>query len=166
YLTRPALDRAPPLYAAACMQWSGTPIMVASARKRHLGKLPWVGYSLFGTMNPTRDDAVTIAHGGASGKRLELHLRHPPAAIQAMEQARDDLMGMFERCGLSPRVRAWDVEPPGESKHFGGSCRMHASPRLGVVDGWGRMHAVRNVMIADSSVFTTGPEKNPVLTSM
>jgi choline dehydrogenase-like flavoprotein len=28
------------------------------------------------------------------------------------------------------------------------------------------MHAVPNVAVADSSVFTTSPEKNPVLTSM
>jgi choline dehydrogenase-like flavoprotein len=28
------------------------------------------------------------------------------------------------------------------------------------------VHGVPNVAIADSSVFTTGPEKNPVLTAM
>jgi choline dehydrogenase-like flavoprotein len=34
------------------------------------------------------------------------------------------------------------------------------------LDGWSRMHVVSNVVVADSSAFTTGPEKNPVLTSM
>jgi len=28
------------------------------------------------------------------------------------------------------------------------------------------MHVASNVVVADSSAFTTGPEKNPVLTSM
>jgi len=28
------------------------------------------------------------------------------------------------------------------------------------------LHAVPNVVVADSAVFTTGPEKNPVLTAM
>jgi choline dehydrogenase-like flavoprotein len=28
------------------------------------------------------------------------------------------------------------------------------------------MHAVPNVVVADSAAFTTGPEKNPVLTAM
>jgi choline dehydrogenase-like flavoprotein len=28
------------------------------------------------------------------------------------------------------------------------------------------MHAVPNVAVADSAAFTTGPEKNPVLTAM
>jgi choline dehydrogenase-like flavoprotein len=35
-----------------------------------------------------------------------------------------------------------------------------------MLDSWSRMHAVPNVMVADSSAFTTGPEKNPVLTVM
>ena len=29
-----------------------------------------------------------------------------------------------------------------------------------------RLHAVPNVLVVDSSAFTTGPEKNPTLTSM
>jgi choline dehydrogenase-like flavoprotein len=43
---------------------------------------------------------------------------------------------------------------------------MHASPRFGVVDARSRVHGVPNVVVADSAVFTTGPEKNPVLTAM
>jgi choline dehydrogenase-like flavoprotein len=43
---------------------------------------------------------------------------------------------------------------------------MHHSPKYGVVDAWSRVHGVPNVIVADSSVFTTNPEKNPVLTSM
>jgi choline dehydrogenase-like flavoprotein len=43
---------------------------------------------------------------------------------------------------------------------------MHASPRFGVVDAFSRVYGLPNVVVADSSVFTTGPEKNPVLTAM
>jgi choline dehydrogenase-like flavoprotein len=43
---------------------------------------------------------------------------------------------------------------------------MHASPRFGMLDRWSRLHAVRNVIVADSAAFTTGSEKNPVLTAM
>jgi choline dehydrogenase-like flavoprotein len=43
---------------------------------------------------------------------------------------------------------------------------MHATPELGVVDERCRVFGARNVAIADSAVFTTGPEKNPVLTAM
>jgi choline dehydrogenase-like flavoprotein len=43
---------------------------------------------------------------------------------------------------------------------------MHASPHFGMLNGFGRLHAVPNVAVGDSAAFTTGPEKNPVLTSM
>jgi choline dehydrogenase-like flavoprotein len=43
---------------------------------------------------------------------------------------------------------------------------MHASPQFGMLDRWNRMHAAPNVVVADSAAFTTGPEKNPVLTAM
>jgi choline dehydrogenase-like flavoprotein len=84
----------------------------------------------------------------------------------ALDQARDDLLDILVRAGRGPRLRDWYVEPVGESKHYGGTCRMHASPRFGMLDRFSRMHAVRNVAVADSSAFTTGPEKNPVLTAM
>jgi choline dehydrogenase-like flavoprotein len=35
-----------------------------------------------------------------------------------------------------------------------------------MLDGWGRLHAASNVVVIDCSAFTTGPEKNPTLTSM
>ena len=37
---------------------------------------------------------------------------------------------------------------------------------FGMIDRWSRLHAVPNVAVADSAAFTTGPEKNPVLTAM
>jgi choline dehydrogenase-like flavoprotein len=169
YLTRPILDQAPPLYAAACMQWSGMEVLAQSVRQRRPGRLPWLGFSVFGTMAPTLDNWVAIdpASPGSGGRRrLKLHIRHPPEAVVALERARDDLAAILKGAGLAPRVRTWHVEPVGESKHYGGTCRMHASPRFGMIDGLGRLHAVRNVAIADSSAFTTGPEKNPVLTAM
>jgi choline dehydrogenase-like flavoprotein len=43
---------------------------------------------------------------------------------------------------------------------------MHHSAEYGVTDGWGRLHDVRNIAVVDSSVFTTGVEKNPALTAM
>jgi choline dehydrogenase-like flavoprotein len=167
YLTRPTLERTPPLYAAACMMWSGTEMLVESARQGRLKpRLPWVGFSVFGTMAPTKDDWITPDGARPESGRLDLCLRHPPAAEVALEQAKDDAMEILTRVGLAPKIRHWHIEPAGESKHYGGSCRMHASPRFGMVDASSRVHGVRNVVVADSSVFTTGPEKNPVLTSM
>ena len=55
---------------------------------------------------------------------------------------------------------------PGSSVHFGGTVRMHADRAFGVLDAWNRVHDVPNLVVADSSCFTTGPEKNPTLTAM
>ncbi len=169
YFTRPTLDRAPPLYAAACMQWSGTETLARSLLQRRPGRLPWIGFSVFGTMAPIRDNWVALdptRQGTHGTPTLKLHISHPPEAREALDKAKDDLTDVLTRAGFKPRVRIWHVERVGESKHYGGTCRMHASPRFGMLDGWSRMHAARNVAVVDSSAFTTGPEKNPVLTAM
>jgi choline dehydrogenase-like flavoprotein len=169
YVTRPKLDRAPPLYAAACMQWSGAEMLARSVLDGKPGRLPWIGFNVFGTMAPSKDDWLAIdgpGRGGNGRSGLDLHIQHPPEAKIALEQARDDLISVLSRAGLGPRVRGWHVDPPCSSVHYGGTCRMHASPRYGVIDAWSRLHDASNVVVADSAAFTTGPEKNPVLTSM
>jgi choline dehydrogenase-like flavoprotein len=97
---------------------------------------------------------------------VRISLQHEPEALLTLERARVELLEMLQGAGWGPRQSVWKVEVPGNSVHYGGTCRMHASPRFGVVDAFGRVHGVPNVAIADSSVFTTGPEKNPVLTAM
>jgi choline dehydrogenase-like flavoprotein len=173
YLTRQALDRAPPLYTAACMQWSGVEVVGKSLLKRKPGFLPWLGFSVFGTMAPAKDNWVALDASARSSTRdssarpkLDLHIAHQPEARVALDRARDDLTEILTRAGFKPSVRIWTVEPAGESKHYGGTARMHASPTYGMVDRWNRLHAVPNVAVVDSSAFTTGPEKNPVLTAM
>lgn len=165
YITRPTLERTPPLYAAALMQWAST---IVRARTGLTGRASRVGFTIFGTMAPTPDGGISLdrSRPGTGRSPLLLSLRHPPEAVKALENARDDLVAMLTRAGWSPRVTAFHIEAPGTSVHYGGTCRMHASPRFGVVDGSCRVYGVRNVAVADSAVFTTGPEKNPVLTAM
>jgi choline dehydrogenase-like flavoprotein len=170
YLTRPTLARSPvPLYAAACMQWSGGVPLAKSVVRRHPARLEEIGFSVFGTVIPTRDDWIALDPerarvGGTSA--LTLHVTRPPDAVRVLETTRDELVELLGRAGLAARVRVWKVEPVGNSNHYGGTCRMHASPRYGVIDRFSRVHAVSNVAVADSAAFTTGPEKNPVLTAM
>jgi len=169
YLTRPTLDRAPPLYAAACMQWSGGTLLARSVVSGNPGRLPWVGFNVFGTMAPIRDnwlerDTARRSPDGTLG--LRLHISHPPEARVALDKARDDVVDVLSSAGLKARTRLWNVEPACNSVHYGGTCRMHASPHFGMLDSWNRLHAVPNVVVVDSSAFTTGPEKNPVLTAM
>jgi len=53
---------------------------------------------------------------------------------------------------------------PGNSCHYMGTCRMGLNSQSSVVDKWGRTHDVKNLFIADGSVFVTGAAVNPALT--
>jgi choline dehydrogenase-like flavoprotein len=169
YITRRTIEHSRPLYAAAGMQWSGAAIVARSALQKHPGRLPWTGFSVFGTMAPSRENGIALdpnqrSEDGTPGIALEIRL--PKEAHEVLEQTRDQIVQLLSRAGFQPQVRVWKVEAAGNSNHYAGTCRMHASPEFGVVDAWSRMHAATNVVVADSSAFTTGPEKNPVLTSM
>lgn len=169
YVTRASLSHSAPLYAAACMQWCGAPTLARSVLRGQPGKATQVGFTIFGTMIPTRDDFVALtpaASDTSTGSRISVRLKHPPKALQTLEETRDDLLRILTEAGWNPRVSVWKIEAPGNSVHYGGTCRMHSSPRFGVVDSSCRVHGVPNVAVADSAVFTTGPEKNPVLTAM
>ena len=168
YVTRAALDRSEPLYAAACMQWNSASHMARTLLTGHPGQTSRLGFSVFGTMIPTRDDRVAVGPRRAEGARSPLlfSLRYPERAVRELERAKDELIACLERAGWAPRLRVFHVEVPGNSVHYGGTCRMHEAPEFGVVDAFSRVHGAPNVVVADSAVFTTGPEKNPVLTAM
>ena len=169
YWTRPTLEHAPPLFAAACMQWSGTPFLMRSWLRGTPRQLPWLGFSVFGTMAPSSANwiAPDPSRRGPDGRiAVKLCISQPPEARQALEKAREDVETVLRTGGFAPSVRTWHVEPAGESKHYGGTCRMHASPQFGMINRYSRLHEAPNVAVADSAAFTTGPEKNPVLTAM
>jgi choline dehydrogenase-like flavoprotein len=169
YVTRAPLDRSLPLYAAACLQWAGVRPLAQSLLIGHPGRLSAGGFNIFGTMAPSAANFVALdptrpSADGTPG--LVLHIRHPPESGQILLAARDQLVDLLDRAQVHPTIQKWIVDPVGTSVHYGGTCRMHESPQFGMLDAWGRLHAVRNVVVADSAAFTTGPEKNPVLTAM
>jgi choline dehydrogenase-like flavoprotein len=119
-------------------------------------------------MIPTREDRIAIDRRAATQGRSPIlfALRYPQRVVRELERTKEELLTCLERAGWAPQLKVFHVEVPGNSVHYGGTCRMHDSPRFGVVDAFSRVHGAPNVVVADSSVFTTGPEKNPVLTAM
>ena len=150
------------------MQWNSASEMARTVLTGRPGQTNQLGFSLFGTMVPTPENYVSLEPKPANpGRpRLVYALRYPERALSELERTRDELLGSLQRAGWEPKLRVFRVEVPGNSVHYAGTCRMHHSPRYGVVDAFSRIHGVPNVVVADSSVFTTGPEKNPVLTAM
>jgi choline dehydrogenase-like flavoprotein len=169
YVTRLPLDRSIPLYGAACLQWSGAESLFRSVLKGQPGRLASCGFSVFGTMAPSKDNFVELDRSRTASDgspALKLHVSHPPEAFETLLATRDHLIDLLGRAGLKPRTDVWVIDPVGSAIHYAGTCRIHASPRFGMLDSWSRLHAVPNVAVADSAAFTTGPEKNPVLTAM
>jgi gluconate 2-dehydrogenase alpha chain len=56
------------------------------------------------------------------------------------------------------------ISPVPQSKHVMGTARMGADPSTSVVDPYGRLHDVPNVVVTDSSVFVTSSGYGPTLT--
>ena len=169
YMTRCAPGRSDPLLATS---WT---IGLANRRDRPRTYVGMRGTrfaaQVFGTMVPDPDHRVCVDDGPVDdlGQRpMRIRSAYDEATRHTMRAARDRLREVLAggSCSARPLVGP-DVDlRPGESVHYGGTVRMHARPELGMVDGHGRLHAVPNVYVVDSSVFTTGPEKNPTLTAM
>jgi len=165
YMTRSADQTA---YAAS---WT---IGLASSRDRPLTYIgrhgSRFGVQVFGTMDPTPDHRVSVGTGTSDelGQLpLDIHFGYEQETIDEMHSARQRLADVFDGAGNAAVIDGADIAlTPGESVHFGGSVRMHARPEYGMVDADCRLHDAPNVSVVDTSVFTTGPEKNPTLTAM
>ena len=167
YLTRAPYGETPPLSGVASILWSGTGTRLRSWLRLEPDKSAQIGFNLFGSMTPKESTRMTLEPAG-SGRTtpVSVQLRFEDECLREMDRARDRLLEILDAAGLRPRVKEWFIEKPGWSVHFGGTSRMHTSPKYGVVDGFCRLHGVPNVRVVDSGCFTTGPEKNPTLTAM
>jgi choline dehydrogenase-like flavoprotein len=127
------------------------------------------GIIIFGSMLPAESNCVqqSTPKDAYGLPQVDIRLQYTAEDKATTRTAREDFLTVLSEAGLAPKVR-WSTEDPlpGSSVHFGGTVRMHESPEHGLTDGWGRLHSVRNVVVADASVFTTCVEKNPTLTAM
>jgi choline dehydrogenase-like flavoprotein len=167
------LTRLPPMTSAPLMANSWTLGLVGikdKIRSRMGGKGQTVGVQVFGTMVPTEEHFAqpTDAKKDTFGlPLLDLCIRYDEATVENMVAARQHLMCLMEEAGNPAAIR--EIVPqlyPGLAVHYGGTARMHASRKYGVVDAWNRVYDAPNVLVCDASCFTTGAEKNPTLTMM
>ncbi len=127
------------------------------------------GVQVFGTMVPTPDVGVALeGDGSADGLcRPMISLRYDNDSATNLVAARQRLGEVFAAAGVGLEVLGpLHDGRPGSSVHFGGTVRMHNDREFGVLDRWNTIYDVPNVVVCDSSCFTTGPEKNPTLTAM
>ena len=103
------------------------------------------------TYKPHRHELVASAH-------------HAPRLVEVLEA----MGATWTLTSTSPLVEGHD--PRGilsaipMSRHVMGTTRMGEDPRTSVVDPFGRVHGLDNVVVADSSVFVTSAGYGPTLT--
>ena len=95
-------------------------------------------------------------------------MRYDQAALDTMAAAPERLRDVFASAGIGLDVPGPFHElRPGSSVHYGGSDpHARTTPSSACSTGGTGCTTSRNVVVADSSCFTTGPEKNPTLTAM
>jgi len=168
YLTRLPYASSPPLLATS---WTlGVANIKDRIRSRFGLKGATVSVQMIGTMIPTE---ACVAKPSTTTKdefglpALDVCMRYSDAEVQNVVNARQHLMNLMAEAGY--RSTIGDVVPtlfPGTIAHYGGTARMHAQSKYGVVDAWNRVYGAANVLVCDASCFTTAAEKNPTLTLM
>ena len=119
---------------------------------------------------PNRESRIRILHDrdkfGAN--RAALDWRLTDADLTGFARAQEYFGTALETAGLGEAFTYLrpGVVPRGlyAASHHMGTTRMHRNPRQGVVDEHGRVHGIRNLYVAGSSVFPTGGSANPTLT--
>jgi gluconate 2-dehydrogenase alpha chain len=103
------------------------------------------------TYRPHRHEIVASAH-------------HAPRLVRVLE----DMGATWTMTSTSPLPEGEDRRGPLSaipmSRHVMGSTRMGDDPETSVVDAYGRIHGLENVVVADSSVFVTSAGYGPTLT--
>jgi choline dehydrogenase-like flavoprotein len=120
---------------------------------------------------PNRDSRLTLSTESRDElglPRVQLDLRYDDTSLDSLERMTAVLGGELGR--LQAGRLQWSasrdqvVPTMSLSRHHMGATRMASSPRHGVVNAQGRLHAVDNLYVAGSSVFPTSGIANPSLT--
>lgn len=168
YVARHPPADSPPLLATSLTIGLAAP--AERLRTYYRGKTRRFGVQVFGTMIPTPEIGISVANPDENDPRRvrpTLRLRYDDDAVRNLESARARFRDVMATADVDVEIPGpFPKLQPGSSVHFGGTLRMHADPAYGVTDPWNRMHDAPNVVVADMSCFTTGPEKNPTLTAM
>jgi choline dehydrogenase-like flavoprotein len=168
YMTRRPYAVSEPLLATS---WTlGLTSTADKIRSRFGMKGTAVGVQLFGTTIPTAEGAALPSKSKTDEfglPTLDICMRYSPAELDNVVRARQHLVDVLGEAGC--RATLGEIVPslaPGMAVHYGGTARMHASAKHGVLDAWNRIHRAHNVIVCDAACFTTGAEKNPTLTVM
>jgi choline dehydrogenase-like flavoprotein len=115
---------------------------------------------------PEADNRVTLdgSRDALGLPRARVHWRWSATNQQHLERVRALIADDVRSSGIGRLVIRPDAPIDPNMHHHMGTTRMHADPRLGVVNEHGRVHGVSNLFVAGASVFPSGGHANPTLT--
>lgn len=122
--------------------------------------------------DPDRQSRVTLTDqvDALGMRRLQLDWRLPDNFESQMQRAHHLLGEDLGRAGLgrlrieSSATGANPMSTISNGHHEMGTTRMHLDPKQGVVDADSKLHGIRNLFLAGSSVFPTYACDNPTMT--
>ena len=128
--------------------------------------------------NPQSRVTLTDQMDALGVPRLALDWRTTALDVRSVSVLVDTLGRELHRLGqgraepapwLKDLDGGWQTDPlisahPIGGYHHMGTTRMSDDPRLGVTDGYGRVHGVENLYVVGSSTFPTSGWANPTLT--
>lgn len=169
YLTREVFEKSAPLFGA-----SFTFSEFASSHfKKALALTPLKTHRLsvnsFSTMVPLAENYIKLAPDTQDEfglPKIDIHIKFRPEVYEFMDSSRNKVQEILKTAGYENSIKQLHIKPPGEAIHYGGTVRMHSSPEHGLLNSWNQLNDINNVVVVDSSCFTTSPEKNPLLTAM
>ncbi len=89
---------------------------------------------------------------------------HGPTLVRVLEEMGATWTMSVTTPAEQGRAGRHHISPVPESRHVMGTTRMGRDRATSVVDDYGRLHALPNVVVADSSVFVTSTGYGPTLT--
>ncbi|MCW2573836.1 MAG: dependent oxidoreductase [Frankiales bacterium] len=127
---------------------------------------------LHGEQAPRADSRVTLAAATDSlgMPQLRVDWRYSTQDVESLRRTLDLIAQEFERTQAGRLEYKADMLEEDLLRfgayggHHIGTTRMGADPRTSVVDRDCRVHSVRNLFVAGSSVFPTSSQANPTLT--
>ena len=138
--------------------------------RRNAGAERMMALRILIEQTPDRESRITLSdrRDELGIPRVKLDWRISNDDLAAVRAHQDLLAECLESRGVATIADRFEpdehIAPIMSNYHHIGSTRMHADPRLGVVDHDGRVHATDNLYVLGSSTFTSGGYLNPTLT--
>jgi choline dehydrogenase-like flavoprotein len=143
------------------------PELKKAIRSRYMAR---VGFSCFGERLANADTYLEIDPSGEKDVYgipiVRIHAKTGDNEKKMFKDMQHQLRMLLEACKAEDISITQEMWPPGWSEHESSTCRMGKNPKTSVTNAFGQTHDIKNLFVADGSLFTQSSEKSPTVTIM